>query len=128
MKLATAAMTLVVTMGLSASQGWAQAQSPQGSTRWYVTNQTMNEIEATIELDERSQFIKLNQGWTCLVGSLTAQITHSFRETTCSNDGKEIAFTVQCAPDKRKDHVQIRFKDKNSRPVDFIEVGCELTK
>jgi hypothetical protein len=101
------------------------ASSAEPAPHWYVTTQTFNEIDSTLELDLRSTTLKLNQGWTCLVSGLTERSTHSSRETTCSNEGKEIAFTVECNLSQPSDHVQIRFKDKNGRPVDFIEVGCK---
>jgi hypothetical protein len=111
---------------VTSSVTYAQLQEPPTAMRWYVTNQTLNEIDATIEIDARSQLVKLNQNWTCLVGGMTANGKSSYRETNCTNDGKAIAFTVECGPTRTKEHVQLRFKDKNGRPVDFIEIGCEI--
>ena len=98
-----------------------------GTVRWYVVHQALSERGTSLALGDAVQEVRLNGGWSCVIGATSKALpTYEARETTCSNGDKSFSFSVQCEPGRPNDHAQIRFRNLEKRPVDFVEVGCEL--
>jgi hypothetical protein len=120
----TYAMFLVATLMVAAILA-TEAASGTGAGRWYIVHRALDDQGQSLNIGPAAQTIALKGGWTCRVGSTS--VTEA-RQTLCKNGSHAVEFSVQCGPDRLKDHAQIRFKDEAGRPIDFIEVGCELRR
>lgn len=97
--------------------------------RWYLVHQALNDQGNSLNLGDGSQDVSLNGGWSCSIGPPSKQMpAYEARKTACENGDKSFEFSVHCERQRPKDHTQIRFKDSEGRPVDFIEVGCERSE
>ena len=116
-----------IAVSLCAVGGGAHAEAR--SVRWYLADDGLNEQGNTLNLGDAPQDVSLKGGWSCSIGATSKQMpAYEARTTVCRNAEKSFEFTVQCETLRAKDHVQIRFKDREHRHVDFIEVGCELAE
>ena len=99
------------------------------SVEWHAVNQEMNEEGTALLLDDSEHHISLRGDWSCTVGETSKQLPlYEARVVSCRNEEHMLEFSVQCEPNRRKDHTQIRFRDADGRYVDFIDVGCEYTE
>lgn len=100
-----------------------------GPIKWYVSTFMPGKKDvATRKINLGSSkvgtTVSLASGWSCEVGD--ASINDS-RQTVCIKEKEQVAFSVECDNQKKKDHTQLRFNSPTIK-FDFIEVGCETVK
>ena len=95
--------------------------------RWYLVHQALNDHQTSLNIGDEAHTVSLRGGWSCEIGPTSKNLPlYEARQTLCANGKSVFEFSVQCEPDRPKDHTQIRFKEAEGRYIDFIEVGCEL--
>ena len=96
------------------------------SVDWYAVNQELDDAGTSLSLDDSEHVIGLRGGWSCTVRETSKQLPlYEARQVSCRKDEQSFEFSVQCEPNRPKDHTQIRFRDTEGRLLDFIDVGCE---
>jgi hypothetical protein len=116
----------VVAAVLAFSAVRASGEEP-ARVRWYAVNAELDARGNSLRLGDGAQPIALRGGWSCVVGAAsTAWPLFEARQTVCGRAGDAFEFSVSCDPRRRREHVQIRFRGADGRPVDFVEVGCEV--
>ena len=94
---------------------------------WSVVNGELDRRGNALLIGDGPQRIELGSGWSCVVGTTSKALPlYEARQTACTKGSEAVEFSVQCEPNRPKDHTQIRFRDPQGRLVDFVEVWCEL--
>lgn len=108
--------------------GIDRAEAASGT--WYVVHQALNEQGTSLTLGTGPLEVALRGGWSCSVReTFPLSVARATECRNVENTDMSIEFSVSCDQFVRlKDHVQVRFKDREGRQIDFIEVACEFTE
>ncbi len=105
----------------------ADATGQNLMVRWTVVHGALNEKGQVLRLGDSVEVVQLKGSWSCAVGAPSKHLPrYEARTTTCSKGSDSFEFSVQCEPQRPKDHGQIRLRGTTRQSADFIEVACEL--
>ena len=106
-----------------------QAERPPAvDVTWHAEYQQIARRDQSLELGDSAHDLSLENGWRCAISATSKQsLDNESRITSCAKGTEILEFTVQCEPNRPRDHVQLRFKDASGKILDFIEVRCALS-